>query len=359
MIKKNLNDLNLHQPLLGNERRLEMFNDIVANGVPLPKAVTYQDIDDDFKRWVNEDLVIVDDNGNKFPTMSLFSNQRFSEYSQSWSFTDKNNNLLLNFKTVTRENNPQYGKIQGGLWNIPGDRFYTMQKVKHLDENGTESLLVFKMREPVAVDFKYKLTIFATKFQYINDFNTIMVKKFAARQCYIRPNGHYMSMILEGINDESEYNIDDRQFYSQSYDIKVMGYILTEDDFRVYEEPLKQGFSFMQLPKRKKKTSDVEIEETKGKYFDEISLEVTFPKNSTKTEFTIDTDFIVKNIELENVTKNYRIIVKDDELQENKIISFKENDKIKITINKRNPIKESKLILKGIKQFDKNLINSH
>ena len=35
-----------------------------------------------------------------------------------------------------------------------------------------------------------------------------------------------MPMFLDAINDESEYTIDDRKFYSQSYQIKVMGYII-------------------------------------------------------------------------------------------------------------------------------------
>ena len=67
-------------------------------------------------------------------------------------------------------------------------------------------------------------------------------KSFNSRQCYITPNNHYMPMTLESISDESSYNIDDRQFYGQTYQIKVMGYIITEDDYRVEEVPLKRGF---------------------------------------------------------------------------------------------------------------------
>ena len=221
-MKKYLNDIELKSASVGNERRLELLSQIVKDGTFLPKTVEYSDIDADFKRWVEEDLR-VSYNGSLFPTMVLYSNQRFTEYSQSWRYTDANKNLILNFKTITRENNPNYGKIQGGLWNIPGNRFYTMKSTKVLDDNASESLLLLKVRQPMAVDFVYKVSIFTTNIQAINDFNVIVNDAFKSRQAYIRPNGHYMPMILENISDKSSYQISDRQFYSQTFQIKVMG----------------------------------------------------------------------------------------------------------------------------------------
>ena len=47
-------------------------------------------------------------------------------------------------------------------------------------------------------------------------------------------------MTLDGVQDESNYQIDDRQFYGQSYNIKVMAYIITEEDYRVEQIPLKK-----------------------------------------------------------------------------------------------------------------------
>ena len=70
--------------------------------------------------------------GIKLPTMVLYSNQRFSEYMQTWKFTDENNNVRVNFKTVTRENNPSHGTIVGDSYNIPGDRFYTLKSFQAL-----------------------------------------------------------------------------------------------------------------------------------------------------------------------------------------------------------------------------------
>ena len=123
MSREYKNYLQLTDVIEGNERREEMLSNITKNATLLPETITYKDIDEAFKSWVENELAITSNNGKEFPTMILYSNQRFSEYTQSWKYTDSNNNLLLNFKTITRENNPQYGKIQNGYWNIPGDRF--------------------------------------------------------------------------------------------------------------------------------------------------------------------------------------------------------------------------------------------
>ena len=247
MSKEYLNYLNLNPSEIGNARRIEMLNDIMHDGTFLPRTVEYKDIDEAFRDWVKS-LTIISDEGKEYPTMTLFSSQRFSEYSQSWKFVDENQNILLNFKTITRENNPSYGEIQGGLWNIPGDRFYTMKRKKVLDDNGSESYLILKMKQPMAIDLSYKLSIFTTRYTAINEFNTLINKQFAGRQCYIQPNGHFMPMILDQISDESQYNIDDRQFYSQTYQIKVMAYIITDGDYRVEEAPIKFGVN-IGLPK--------------------------------------------------------------------------------------------------------------
>ena len=111
------NSIQLRTESVGDERRYEMLSDILKGGTFLPKTVVYKDIDEAFKKFVEEKLHFVSDEGKELPTMVLYSNQRFSEYTQSWQYTDENKNLILNFKTVSRENNPQYGKIQSGLWN--------------------------------------------------------------------------------------------------------------------------------------------------------------------------------------------------------------------------------------------------
>lgn len=346
-IKKNINFLQLVKQKVGDERRLETLKNILDSGTFLPRTLEYDDIDKEFKAWV-ESLEITDDNGNAYPTMSLFSNQRFSEYSQAWKYTDKNKNLLLNFKTITRDNNPENGKIQGGLWNIPGDKFYTMKKKRVLDDNGSESLLILKMKQPVAIDFMFKVSIFTTRFTDINEFNTLINKQFAARQAYICPNGHYLPMTLESINDSSSYNIDDRQFYAQTYQIKVMAYIITKDDYRMDEIPLKTNISIPQIDGTK---ADVEMDEPENEAYDNYQkaiLTVEFPLSTNKVSFTLDTDFVIKEIESLNVVNDSLRIDANDEPQNNTapLILF-ENSKIKMSIRKRISRRTAKITFIG------------
>ena len=316
--------------------------------------------------------------------MTLYSNQRFSEYSQSWKFVDENKNILLNFKTVTRQNNPEYGKIQNGYWNIPGERFYTMKKKKCLDDNGTESYLVLKMKQPVAIDLEYKVSIFTTKYALINEFNTKMNKLFSSRQCYIKPQEHFMPMNLDSISDESEYKIDDRQFYSQSYSIKVFAYIITENDYRVEEEPLKIGGNLgLNVAKRKKvkveldempyqpveigkdgcgnikyayyqfgekkyreiiDVSDIVCEEPEVLYYKPLSITATFLPCKTELEtekITIpdDINFIVTDYTLSHNVPSVSFEVNDEPVS-SKIsmdtpMILKRGDELRIKLNRR------------------------
>ena len=46
-----------------------------------------------------------------------------------------------------------------------------------------------------------------------------------------------MPLTLEDVSDESEYTIDDRKYYSQTYKIKVRGYIIRKEDYKVERIP--------------------------------------------------------------------------------------------------------------------------
>lgn len=348
MMKKYLNDIDIYHHSEGNERRYELLNEILDNGTFIPKTVNYKDIDEDFKRWVEEELKISDDDGREYPTMTLYSNQRFSEYAQTWEYTDENNNILLNFKTINRDNNPELGSIVGKIYTIPGERFYLMKRKVVLDNNGSESLLDLKMKIPLSIDLSYKLTVFTTKFQSLNDFNRLINAKFRSRQCYLKPNGHFMPMVLDSIGDESVYSIDDRQFYAQSYKIKTMAYIITEDDYKVEERPLKFGINIKGSYSGKKK-ADVEIEECDTEspyYFKPITLTIHFPECTNTAEFTIDTDFNSESIDLTNILNNYSIFVNDEKIDLREKFVAKNGDVIKITI-KRRQIKDAVMIING------------
>lgn len=117
--KPYINRLKLRNHSYGKERRRNWSKKILEHSSPFPKSVEYKDIDIAFKEFVEKELDISYD-GDRLPTYTLFSNQKIGEYSQTWEKLDEMGNLIMNFKTITRENDPQKGTMLGnGDFNIP------------------------------------------------------------------------------------------------------------------------------------------------------------------------------------------------------------------------------------------------
>lgn len=326
------NILPLKDKSFGIERRQNLTKEELSNSSPLPNTITYEDIDKEFKKWVEEEIIIISD-GERIPTYSLFSNQRFSEYLQTWEHVDEKKNPILNFKTITRESNPQQGTINGESKNIPGERTYLMKRVEARDKNDRKYYIEYRMKQPLAVDFLYTVSIMTNNYRLINEFNRIIQDKFKSITSYIRVNGHYVSMNLENISDESNYNIDDKQFYSQSCNILIKSYIITEDDFIVKEVP---SFKFMCFEGEERKKSYVEIEELPCQepenpyYYKPLELVISLATCDDKIKFNIDTNFTVQKIEIENC-RHFNFRVNDNLIELEEGILIPENAEVKIS----------------------------
>lgn len=232
-IIKNFRNRNIS---IGKERRLNMSKVLLENQPHFPKTLTYEDFDREVFNWLDNEFDLYSE-GKRFNTYKLFSNQRITEYGQTWKNVDEKGNLDINFKTITREPNPQKGEIQGGNYNIPGDITFPIFKVQALDENGVEYIEVYSMRQPTQVNFIYTVGVFTNTYKILNQMNAKIQEQFKSIEKYIFPNGFAIPMELNSVNDESEYTIDDRKYYSQTYQIKVMGYVVTEDDYVVSKMP--------------------------------------------------------------------------------------------------------------------------
>lgn len=328
------NILELRNRAFGKERRENLTKEALKDSTPLPKPVTYEDIDKAFYKWVDEKLEISFE-GKRLPTMNLYSNQRFSEYIQSWSFVDNDKNLILNFKTISRENNPKSGTINGQTKNIPGEPTFLMKRVAARDKNDREYYIDYRMKLPFSIDLNYKVSIMTNKYELLNQFNMIVNKEFEAIYSYIYPNDHFMSMILTDISDDSEYSIDDRQFYSQSYMITVRAYIISEDSFSVHEIPKMKlvGFDF----ETGKSDSSVEIEDYEwwlpndcpDNPYKPIQVKITVNMDycCEKTKFNVDCNLGLSSIKIIGKVRSYRLFVNDTEIENIEIKRVTEKDK--------------------------------
>lgn len=221
---------------IGKERRLNAVKTVLDNQPHFPKEVTYKDIDQAMFDWLDKEIELNADN-KRFPTYKLFSNQRISEYGQNWKEMDEKGNLEINFKTITRENNPQKGDNQGNSFNIPGDRHYPIFKAHVLEDNGDEVIQVYSMKQPFSVNLIYTVTVFTSSYKKLNEMNVKMQDQFKALEKYIFPNGFAMPMTLESVSDESDYQIDDRKYYAQSYQLKLLAFIINESDYKIQKIP--------------------------------------------------------------------------------------------------------------------------
>jgi len=235
--------------------------------------------------------------------------------------------------------------------------------------------------------------------------NELMHYEFNAIDCFISPNDHPMSMTLEDISDESEYTIDDRKYYSQSYKIKVRGYIIRREDYKVeripsrlvlsshdsdasgiinkrgknrreedkvkfieeYKESLQyQEFKDETLKKddhcepipidEKDRPSEI-YEETSGntdccdpapnKYYNKIvKIMMNFDDCTSELSFEIDKDVVLDSVETTNVY-DFRLIVNGEAMDLETDIKFLKGDEIMVRITRDDLHKDSEVILVG------------
>lgn len=343
--KKTLTKLNLKRKPFASMKRFENAKDAFKANTVFPKAVEYDDIDKAVLEFVNNEIKLLDNEGKFAPTFTLFSNQRFSEYSQTWQHTDEYGNLLMDFKTVNRQTNPNWGRNQGGMHNIPGDRRYTVQVKEVLDDNGTESYEVYSMTQPLSVDLQYTISYITADWHKLNNFNTRLNELFKAIQCYIKPNGWYMPMTLSSVDDQTEYAIDNRKIYIQSATVEVKAIISPESSYKIEKFPKRLFTSVAEWTGSKREKTFVDVEENRK----ERKLTIYFDTGVSTAEFTFDEMVRIKDIEKENI-RDFLIKIDGTKINDlTKGFTLNQTSTVKIIVNPVEKNYPSKLSLFGEK----------
>ena len=398
--KPYMDKLRLRNHAKGVERRRNMSKIILENQSYFPKPIEYSDIDEAMFKWVDENIRITYD-GKRLPTYKLYSTQRLSEYLQEWDKMDDTGNPIINFKTVTRENNPQKGENQGNYFNIPGHKDFAMFYVPVLQENGTEAFDKYTMKQPFSVNFLYSVSIISNKMEIINEMNELMHYEFSAIDCYISPNDHPMSMTLEDVSDNSEYDINDRRYYSQTYKIKVRGYIIRREDYKVERIPSRfilpwkdsdasgivnrrgknrredekvkfinfsdedenkfnfdafkeddrcdaPGISPNDIPSEIQEEIDTTecCDKDPNRYYNKVMKVIMNFDCILELEFEIDKDMVLNSVETTNVF-DFKLLVNDEVMSFDNDIKFIKGDRIAVKISRDDLESSSEVILVG------------
>lgn len=334
--------LSLKRKDFGPSQRLSYQENEMANAPIVPNPVEYEDIDNAFCDFFKNNINMVDDNGKKFDTYTFFSNQRFSEFSQTWEHNDEDGNLLMNFFAISRDNNPNWGNIQGGSYNIPGNNRFTVLMREIIDDTGVECYEITSMSQPIQVDIKYRLSLITAKFKYLNEFNTKANSLFSSKQCYLNVNGHNMPMILDDLNDASDYTLDGRKFYIQTMDITLLAYIIPRDDLKVELKPKKKRLD-VDLDRIEKTlvTMDYDINSDI-----DFTLKVKFSPTVSKVNFKLGEDAFLLLTNKENANKVV-LKINNEEFDINSKIKVEKDDEIMIRIIQPATLKKSQLIFSG------------
>jgi hypothetical protein len=326
---------------IGPEKRQDFLDDIDYKGSYLPKSIHYEDIDKTFIDFV-DDILEVEINGVKVPVIFL-TIQRWAEFSKLWDTSDKFKNVKIPFITIVRQPDVQVGTNQAGIWNIPGHKLYTHMKMPNV-VGGITGMDLYKIPQPTSVDITYDVRFFCNRMKDLNMFNRKAQFTFQSRQFYINVNGHPMPIHLESIGDESQINdFDRRRFYVQHFEMKVLGYILNEDDFE-FVPTINRAIIFTELIDNKIKPK---IVIKTGIDIDELCMSVIIKADHFTQEFiiAIEYDLIITTINfVENVTD---VNIAINGIQQTLPFSVSAGEQLILTVD-RDESKEAKLEINGI-----------
>jgi hypothetical protein len=216
---------------IGVDRLRELVKGSDEKTTYLPKSISIEDIDIAlFDKFDTGNLSLTVD-GRKVPIIYM-TNERWGEFEKTWQYQDGDKLLLTPYITVKRSNK-EPGTIYGGMFTVANRKTF-----KYVDVPTTEDGYIiftrYKIPQPVPIDLTYDITLFSKYQEDVNKFDELMFKRFASRQEYITVNGHYFSLVREGIDITDDIDdVDGNRLYKTTYELKTLAYLQNEDEYEI------------------------------------------------------------------------------------------------------------------------------
>lgn len=332
-------NLNITPHKQGFEQRQSILDDIANKGTYLPKGILHEDMDGELINFVenNIDLSLA---GEKVPVIFL-SAQRWAEFSKTWEYSDIDKNIKIPFITIVRKPDAQQGTNYAGSFNIPGRPTFTYMKIPTWDGN-RNGYDIYKIPQPVSVDIIYEVRLFCNRMRDLNKINRKMLTSFSSLEKYIRVNGHPIPLILDSIGDESVIsNIDERKYYVQLFTIKMLGYLLDEDDF-IITPAISRGINFYEISDELyRATYQVNVDDQNKS----ICISVIFNSGVNNVNIPIELGATYSTI---NSTNTDSLIFKINGTTVTLPFTVNNGDELFIKVNKTNVNLSSEIELSGI-----------
>jgi len=228
--KKFKKDLDLQPGLAESNPRQYLENFIDQKNTPLPKGVDFADLDAGFVEWVNKELELVIE-GEKV-AVNFLTAQRWSEFTRTWQNSDKYKNIKIPFISVVRKPEVQPGTNPSDF-KIPIRKTFSYMTVPTWDGN-RKGADIYMATQPVGADLTYTVRFFTYRMSELNILNQKVLTKFASAQSYVNIKGNYFPIMLESVGDESTIDsLDEKRYYVQTYELKMMAYTLDKEEFKV------------------------------------------------------------------------------------------------------------------------------
>ena len=320
--KKIKKTLNIY-PVVGNQphypsgydgistpvRRKELAEFITEDGTFLPKSVLHEDLDLGLIEFVKDRLRITVDGKAISFVEQILTLQRWAEFTDTWSFADKDLNPELPFLVVVRRPDVQYGSNPALIYTIPDRRTFHYAKVPTWDGQ-RKGMDLYKIPQPVPVDITYDLKIVCNRMRELNRFNKVVLQTFTSRQAYTFVKGHYIPIVLDSISDESQISdLEKRKFYSQNYTLQLQGFLIDEEEFIVTPAITRQ-IGLFEVDTKVKKRPMKPIGDTPNNFVEKITFTVSTGLSIIRT---FDYDATIQLLELQDIT-SYNIKVNDTNL---------------------------------------------
>ena len=327
-------DIKVVDPQGGPKRWNDQF--LEQNKQFLPRAVDIADLDGGFVDFVKNDLGFVL-KGEKVPVHFL-TLQRWNEFAKIWPNTDKYKNIKIPFVSVVRRPNPDTGTNPADF-KIPVRKNFPYMNIPVWDgnRNGAD---IYSIPNPVGVDMVYNVRFFSFRMRELNKLHQKVLQSFASAQAYVNIKGHYFPILLESLGDESQIDsLDGKRFYVQTYEMRMQGYLVDEEEFEVKPAINRAFLTFEVDDKRIKPVARFIKDETN----DDKTLKCIIqflPGATTNIKFSTNVKTNFSSIELENIYKNGVLV--------NLPFTVEGSDLININIVKTDSTKIAEIILRGL-----------
>lgn len=330
-------------------RRQELLEKINKDGTYLPKSLLHADLDRGFLDFVKNELRTVVE-GKLVPTVDiLITTQNWAQFTETWNFQNLDKNAEPPFIATVRNPEVKFGSNPALMYNIPNRKQYFYAQVPTWDGQRA-GMDIYKIPQPVPVDITYSIKIICNRMRELNEFNRIVLEKFASRQAYANIKGHYIPIVMNDISDESVMEIEKRKYYIQSYGFTMLGFLIDENEFTV-SPAVSRIFQVIEpdlKTKKTKKNRENIIPENKldNPITTTFSYSVSTIQQSKTFEYNCNLNYIVDT----NVG-DYDVFINDmyygNTVQS---IQLNTNDVVKIIINKIDPASTAELTFNVVLQ---------